>query len=348
MTRVLQVIESYGGGSATAMLQFVRSTSEMSHHLLRRVRTSSYTANGEEELFDSVRDMAPGVLGAIRSVRAAVREVEPDVIHAHSSFAGAFVRLGVRNGPTIVYTPHSFAFERRDVSRPKRAAFVAAEAALGLNTDAFAGCSVRETALARRLAPSREAVTVPNIARVVRLPLSRRAPAQVGPPLVCGMGRLGPQHAPDFFADVVRRMREVRGDLRARWIGGGDPADEERLRAAGIELTGWVTQAEVFDHLAAATLYVHSAAWDGAPMALLEANALGVPIVARLTPALTACPQRYLSASARGVADAALRLLTPDAAEANVAAWDRTYATNTPAHQREQLLAVYRSAPDAS
>lgn len=339
--RVLHVIESYGGGSATALVQHVRSTPDVSHHLLRRVRPDSYAANDEEDLFESVRDLGAGARRAVASVRAAVRAVDPDVVHAHSSFAGAFVRLAVWRGPLRVYTPHCFALERLDASVPRRALFVLAEVALGLNTDVYAACSPREASLARRLAPYRRSVVVPNVARVRRADVAD-PDRGTGRPVLCGMGRTGPQHDPEFFARVVASVRARRPEVRARWIGGGDPVAEARLTAAGVDVTGWVSQERAFQVLAGATVYVHTAAWDGAPMALLEATALEVPIVARATRALSQAPPQHVATTPEGVADAVVRVLSAGASEANVGAWASTFAACTPGRQREVLSAVYR------
>ena len=55
-------------------------------------------------------------------------------------------------------------------------------------------------------------------------------------------------------------------DLRAVWLGDGDPALRERLRAGGVEVTGWLPREATFARLGAADLYLHSARWEGFPL----------------------------------------------------------------------------------
>ncbi len=46
-------------------------------------------------------------------------------------------------------------------------------------------------------------------------------------------------------------------------------------------VTGWKPRPAVAAELAAAHAYVHTAAWEGNPVAVLEAAAMGLPVVAR-------------------------------------------------------------------
>ena len=48
------------------------------------------------------------------------RRYQPDLIHLHSSWAGLLGRLVPLGRRKIVYTPHCYAFERRDLSQVVR------------------------------------------------------------------------------------------------------------------------------------------------------------------------------------------------------------------------------------
>ena len=125
------------------------------------------------------------------------------------------------------------------------------------------------------------------------------------------MGRVRRQKDPDFFAAAARAAR----DLDWVWVGGGDEAGEGRLRAAGVRVTGWLERSAVLDELATADVYVHTAAWEGAPLSILEAARAGCPVVARkiaplrtLEPGFLASNPSELAGCARKVAlDASMR-----------------------------------------
>jgi len=57
------------------------------------------------------------------------------------------------------------------------------------------------------------------------------------------------------------------------------------LRAAGIPITGWLERGDALDHLARATACLHWSAWDAQPLAVLEAMARDVVVVASDIPA---------------------------------------------------------------
>src|SRR5437764_76803 len=95
--RILHVIESFGGGSEAAMRQFVLSTPQFEHHLLRAVRVGEYVEGESLSEFASVADLPSALLGRSRAIRDAVSKKGIDVVHAHSSFAGALVRISILN-----------------------------------------------------------------------------------------------------------------------------------------------------------------------------------------------------------------------------------------------------------
>lgn len=340
---VLHVIESFGAGSAAAMQEFVDATPECTHHLLRAVREGEFVDSDTSGRFSRVLELPQGTVARIRSIRATAAALSPDVVHAHSSFGGLYVRLALRTSrrTRIVYSPHCFAFERRDLPLPARALIAAAELALAANTDVIAACSHRERHIAARFPTRRRPVYVPNTPRAAAGD-SRAARTDLAPTVV-SIGRLGSQKDPARFAAVIASAQRTLPGLRAVWIGDGDPALRSTLEEAGVRVTGWVSTADVTRTLADADVYVHTAAWEGFPLAVLEAITVGVPVVARRIGAFAGMPDEWLfdddDQAARSI-DAAHR-----ARERNLSAWRHALRENTPAQQREALLRVYR-APD--
>ncbi len=101
------------------------------------------------------------------------------------------------------------------------------------------------------------------------------------------IGRVAPQKDPQFLAEVIARVNAQRRGIRWVWVGDGDGRHRKPLEEQRVEITGWLPRRQVLARLQKADLYVHTAAWEGNPMSLLEAAALGVPTVARSIPALT-------------------------------------------------------------
>lgn len=339
--RVLHVIESYGSGSLTATVQYVRSTPDLEHHLLRRIR-DDYVPFGEESLFTTVAELPASAVRSIGSVRRAVRRLAPDVIHAHSSFAGLYARLAVRAGRPVrvVYTPHCFGFERTDISPTTRRVYRLAEWLLAVNTSAIAGCSVEEAHTARSWRTCRRAVHVPNVAAVSRADLPSRGRAS---PTIVALGRISAQKDADFFRATLHELRRHGREVRARWIGGGDLAGSARLEAAGVEVTDWVPRDRALDLLASADLYLHTAAWEGFPMSVLEAHRVGLPIVVRDIAAFRHLPAAVRGDSPRELAALAAALLGPSRgpADENRRLWDLALAEHSPDVQRTRLLEAY-------
>uniref|UniRef100_UPI003F834011 glycosyltransferase n=1 Tax=Actinosynnema sp. TaxID=1872144 RepID=UPI003F834011 len=286
--RVLHVTETYASGVASAVDRYVASTPDLEHHLLwsgDRADRASATPSGR---FASATALPSGHLRRRAAVRATVQRLGPDVVHAHSSYAGLYVRTAVRASSCrpVVYTPHCWAFERLDLPRAARWVLRAVELALLLNTSVVAACSEGE---AERSAPRGvrpRVVVVPQLAPPSTVPAQRRADhdePRAGAPgdlTVVGAGRICAQKDPAFFASVVSAARSAGLTVRATWIGDGDPALRRVLEAADVTVTGWLGRGEVPSALARHSVYLHCAAWEGFPVTLLEAHAAGcVPLL---------------------------------------------------------------------
>ncbi|MET7424647.1 glycosyltransferase family 4 protein [Dactylosporangium sp. NPDC005555] len=291
--RILHVTGSMSGGVAAAIVEFVRSTPQFEHHLLFRRGPGAGRALtaapgdppvGFEDLFAGSRDAGGGPVRLGRALRETLPAVAPRIVHLHGARAGFVGRTVIPvvarsvTGPAIVYTPHCFGFERTTAPRLLTRSLHAAERAVAASTDLAVCVSPREAALAEDL--GMPAVVVPN---TTRARTARHCTGASPGGSVVTVGRVGAQKDPSF---LLRVKALLDGGATWTWVGGGDPRLEATLRAAGVRVTGWRSPAEVRNRLAAADVYLHTAAWESCPLPLLEAAAAGLPLVARSIPAL--------------------------------------------------------------
>jgi glycosyltransferase involved in cell wall biosynthesis len=279
---VLHVTEAMGGGLEAAVVDFVRSAPQLDHALLYTRRGDFRTKDELEAHFVSVVDAGRGVRALAGRYSAVLSAVHPDIVHLHSAWAGIIgrTRLDASHVP-IVYSPHSFYFERVDVDGLRRASARFVERMLATRTATIAALTPYEVALAHRIGATAD--YVPN---VVRLPADLVRGADYEPGRIVAIGRVTGQKDPAFFLQVKAAADASLPGLAWIWVGGGDPRIAIRLRAAGVQVTGWLPRSEALSLLVTAHVYLHTAAWEGSPITLLEAADLGVPVVARSIPAL--------------------------------------------------------------
>jgi glycosyltransferase involved in cell wall biosynthesis/GT2 family glycosyltransferase len=341
---VLHVVEALSSGVATALEDYVRCMPAHRHVILSHRRPEAQTGDSLAELASADLTLPLGHLARMRAIRNLLRRLAPDVVHAHSSLAGVYTRLaaGDRRG-SVVYTPHCFAFERTDVSPVVRAAFWLVEAALTRGGGYVAASSPREAELARRLGGRATVVYVPCAPHIpIEPPGSGRADGRVH--RVVAVGRLAAQKDPRFFASAARVSRELAPDTRWIWVGGGDPAYERLLRDAGVEVTGWLSRSATLERLRGADVYVHTAAWEATGLTILEAAALGLPIVARSIPATRSLGLARLQETPEGLASAVLELRDARVRADLKAQSQLLLRRHQPGSQRRALEEVYQLA----
>lgn len=345
---VLHVVESLSSGVATAIEDYLRSTPGCRHTVLAWRRGEAQTGDRLDELA-SVLAMPPGRVAQARFVHRQIERLRPDIVHAHSSYAGLYVRaFTLLPARSLVYTPHGYAFERRDVSLPVRGLFWLAEALLSFRGATVAAVAPREAQLAARL-PGRQPVTyVPQVVAVGELVAPPPAADEDGPPpalRLAALGRIAPQKDPQFFRRAVLLSRSSALPVKWLWIGGGDPSGELALRQAGVQVTGWVSRAEALGWLATADVYVHTAAWEGWPVSLLEAAALGLPFVARRSPALAMLDPELLFDTPQELVELAWSLIDERRRAELGARSRRLLEQHRPETQRAALERVYGISP---
>jgi glycosyltransferase involved in cell wall biosynthesis len=329
----------------SAVWTWIEHTPHVEHVVLSNLREGSDTGQALPRGTKSL-SMPPGHLARIGAVQRAIVAFKPDVVHAHSSWAGIYCRLAKHpRNVAIVYSPHCFAFERTDLVRPIRTLLRYVESALSLRTNAYATVSNYESALISRFVRRRPSVRIPVFVGVRSSTSDRRGLIDDGKrnPKVIAVGRVSAQKSPTFFAEVAR-ISQCRANIDFTWVGGGDALLETSLRSAGVEVTGWVEQSAAGSRMDMSDVFLHTAAWEGSPVVVEEALTRGLAVVARRIPVLVERGLTALGDSPEEVAEQLLEIVaTPEAYEQAIEDTSRV-ATDTSLDLRRSIDLVYAKA----
>jgi glycosyltransferase involved in cell wall biosynthesis len=138
-------------------------------------------------------------------------------------------------------------------------------------------------------APQGRIVEVANVVRLPELPPSReaaRAMLSIEGHLIVSMGRLIRLKGFGALIDAVGGLRAEFPDLRLAIVGSGPQAQPlaEKIRSAGLGeavlLLGGLPREKALTYVKAADLFVLNSAFEGEAHSILEAMALGAPVVA--------------------------------------------------------------------
>lgn len=237
------------------------------------------------------RSPGPGLPGETLRARRLVREVRPDLLHAHSAKAGLAGRLAVRGRVPTVFQPHAWSFEA--VGGPTAYAALRWERWAARWATRVLCVSESERRTGERAGIDARWTVVPNGVDLDRFtpdggpPDPARDPrgslpalSDLGPAdhLVVCVGRLCPQKGQDL---LLRAWPEVTARLPgARLVLVGDGPDRDRLlRGApeGVLFAGATRDAVPWYR--AADVVVQPSRWEGMALAPLEAMACGRPVV---------------------------------------------------------------------
>jgi glycosyltransferase involved in cell wall biosynthesis len=271
--RVLHVTACFAGGVSRAIFAIVDLAPERSHFLLG----AGADMSSEDTLrFQETRTMPEGIVARVRAVARMVEDLQIDVVHAHSSWAGFLTRIRSLPVP-VVYQPHCYAFEMAGFAR--KVAYFAAEVALAPRASAVAVLSPRERTLAARVSPRARQVLLPNVPTVSSR--DRSGVEESGAGSVVMVGRLCDQKDPLYFLRVCCEARLLNPNVSFVWVGDGDSNMRDQLVRGGVRVTGWLDPGSVAKELDAAALYIHTARYEGFPLSVLDAAARDLPILVR-------------------------------------------------------------------
>ncbi len=293
--KILHITEAMGGGVANIMSLLAQAQAKQGHEVV--VAHSMRPDTPKEqlgELFPSpisrqeltmVTEIRPlADLKSLLSVTKLLQQSKPDVIHLHSSKAGVVGRVAARvlgMQHKVFYTPHGLSFLRQDVSQQKQRLFKSIERFMSACGGTIVACSASEADLVKQSLKNQRVVFVENSVDVERVP-AKQYP--VGPQdfvQVVTSGRVCYPKAPWRFAKLAQETLGT--NLRFKWLGDGELREDLQVNQGklpeNLEITGWLQRHDLYTELLKADIFVLPSLWEGMPLALIEAQVVGLPCI---------------------------------------------------------------------
>lgn len=273
--KILFAVEAMGGGVFTYIVDLANELSKTFDiyiaYAVRPQTPSDYRSRFNDGIhLHEVRNFTRSInpvkdLKAASELKRLAEEIRPDIIHLHSSKAGAIGRI-VFNGKSapLFYTPHGYSFLMENYKPVKRLLFKTVEYVMAKRNCTTVSCSFGEHQESLKL--TGKATYVNNGININALEkLLSPVKAAEHPFTVFTLGRICYQKNPRLFNAVAAAMP----DVHFLWIGDGELRDE--LKSSNIEITGWVDRDEALKRGVNADVFLLTSLWEGLPVSLLEA-----------------------------------------------------------------------------
>lgn len=293
--KYIHFVESFSTGvfswiQDVASHQVARGNEVTIVHSLREETPSNYRELFPERVkfvhIQMRREISPlhDLKSVIRFIRV-LRTIRPDVLHLHSSKAGVLGRVAAmlaRTRCSVFYTPHGLAHLRQDVSRFKQKLFRFIEGVTGRMPGQVLACSAGEYESLEYLLPKERLCRLDNAidcrSLISQLSSSTADKDEV---VICTLGGIRYQKAPWMFADIASQIGAELGGVpvKWKWVGDGDTEYVQKLRDAGVEVTGWMSRMDALKTINECDIYLQTSLWEGLSLSVLEAQCLGLPAV---------------------------------------------------------------------
>ena len=288
--RVLHVIARLNvGGTARYITQLAN---ELPKHGIETFVATGFVQGDEVEdpsaqLIDVIRIPALGrSINPIKDHRARkqlekiIREIKPDIIHTHTFKAGYVTRMKKQSVP-VVHTFHGHLLDDPEFSGIKSKVIIEVERKLAKKTAELVtvGRRVADELLEEKIGHRAQYVNIPP--GVVAVDVIPRAQAlanlnldDTGKPIVGWIARVTGVKNPMRALEVADALP----DTHFVMAGGGDLLDQVKAAApSNVSVLGWADAADLFG---ASDIIMSTSENEGMPVALIEAQLAGKPVVA--------------------------------------------------------------------
>ena len=214
----------------------------------------------------------------IREVKKAIRELHPDVIHAHDFTMASTAAWAAGDIPVVAHLHNNPPWLKKICPRSVVFAFALSRIRQVISVSK----AVEGEYIFRGLMKNKNTVigNVVDAEKVWRKALEKANIKQVK---LVFLGRQTPPKCPLLFCQIVEEVKKTLPDITARMIGDGElmPQVKEYIHQnhleRNIELVGF--QSNPYPYLNAGEIMVMPSAWEGFGLAAVEGMCLGKPVV---------------------------------------------------------------------
>lgn len=218
---------------------------------------------------------------AYKEIKEAIKELKPDIVHAHSSKAGVLGRYAASSlGIVSLFTAHGFSFTE-GIHPAKRLFFKWIERAAAKRGNGIIAVSEYDRQLAIREGVCRpgQIVTIHN--GIPDIPLELMADPSIQPPRLVMVARFDKQKNHRLLLEALADLQELPWHLEL--IGDGLLRGETMNLAKCLGMESRVTFSgscnDVAERLAKCQLFLLISNWEGLPLTIIEAMRAGLPVV---------------------------------------------------------------------
>lgn len=214
----------------------------------------------------------------IGSVKKAIAELKPDIIHAHDFSMATNAAWAADKTPVIAHLHNNPPWLGK--IHPKSVMF--ALALPRIQQVISVSESVQKEYLFGWLMNGKNTV-LGNFVDVERVRRMAQEPCTCGDVDLVFLGRLSAPKQPLLFCEIVKQVKEKIPGVTARMIGDGELSSEVKnyISANGlqntIEMVGF--QSNPYTYLKCGKIMVMPSAWEGFGLAAVEALSLGIPVI---------------------------------------------------------------------
>ena len=273
-SKLLFVVEAMGGGVFSYIVDLSNELADF-YDIYVAYGVRNQTPLKYRDYFDSrinlievknfVREIGIRDLKAFYEIKKIAKEIQPDIIHLHSSKAGVLGRWAL-NGKKIpmFYTPHGYSFLMNDCSKWKRLIYRLIEKISSKRNCMTICCSEGEYRESIKFTQNSTFINNAIDTRKFQC-LINNTEQKEHPFTVFTLGRVCGQKNPKLFNEIAQAMP----DVKFVWIGDGE--QKEMLVSKNIEVTGWLERREALKYSVNADVFILTSLWEGLPISLLEA-----------------------------------------------------------------------------
>lgn len=276
--KILHIVESFSTGIFSFLVDLVNNTDEsfditIAYGVREETPKDFKKYFSDRVKFIEVKNFERSIsfkkdLRALKEVKEIIKNVNPDIIHLHSSKAG-FIGRFAANGRKVkmFYNPHGFSFLMKNSSKIKRLIYWWIEKIATLRKCTIVGCSKGEYEEALKL--TKKSICINNGINTEKLESETKEiktkKIELDNLKVCTSGGIRFQKNPELFNQIA----EAFPNIQFTWIGDGDLKD--KLTSSNIKVTGWLKKEDVLKEVAKNDIFILPSLWEGLPISLLEA-----------------------------------------------------------------------------